>query len=166
MIWILNFILPGSGLVLLRREWLGVTVSLLFGVCGNLALAGWLIAPEAIPRWLTLLAASFLVVIWVTAQEMVRRRRIEIREQEAGIENLLGEVRGALEAGDLETARSTLLGGAALDSENVECHVLWARVCAMEGDTNAVRKAWRRVIRLDAQGRYRSEAAEILGESR
>jgi hypothetical protein len=66
--WLLNLILPGAGLIVRRREWLGFSLALVFGICGNVALAGWLIAPAAVPGGLTLLAFVLSGLIWLSAQ--------------------------------------------------------------------------------------------------
>jgi hypothetical protein len=71
---LLNLVLPGAGLIFLRREWLGFSLSLLFGVCGNIALAGWLIAPHAIPPGLRWLAVLLTAAIWLLAQVLFGRQ--------------------------------------------------------------------------------------------
>ena len=71
--WLLNVILPGAGLILARREWLGFLLAIVFGICGNVALAGWLIAPAAIPPWLAGLATIMALLSWIVAQVMLRR---------------------------------------------------------------------------------------------
>ena len=43
MALLLNLILSGSGLILRRREWLGLSMAMIFAICGNVAIAGWLI---------------------------------------------------------------------------------------------------------------------------
>jgi len=68
MAWLLNLLLPGAGLILRRHEWVGFLLALVFGLCGNVALAGVLIAPEAVPAWLRLLAGICTGLIWLVAQ--------------------------------------------------------------------------------------------------
>ncbi len=70
---ILNLLLPGTGLILRRREWLGLALSLLFGICCNVALAGRLIAPAAIPGWLTMLAIVMAAATWLWGQVLFKR---------------------------------------------------------------------------------------------
>lgn len=84
--WILNILLPGTGLILSRREWQGFSLVLLFGVCGNVALAGWLIAPAAIPRWLTWLAMVISVLSWIASQTLYHRQVQLLRHCASGLE--------------------------------------------------------------------------------
>jgi len=70
---LLNILLPGTGLILTGREWLGFLLAIVFGICGNVALAGWLIAPAAIPIWLTRIAAFMTFLAWVCAQVLLKR---------------------------------------------------------------------------------------------
>ncbi|HKQ49616.1 MAG TPA: hypothetical protein VJZ71_16205 [Phycisphaerae bacterium] len=71
--WLLNVILPGTGLILARREWLGFLLAIVFGICGNVALAGWFIAPAAMPPWLAAIATVLALLSWAAAQIMLRR---------------------------------------------------------------------------------------------
>jgi hypothetical protein len=76
---ILNLVVPGAGLILQRREWLGFSLALIFGICGNIAIAGWLIAPEAMPMWLTGLAAGLAAFSWGLAQVNLWRCEAALR---------------------------------------------------------------------------------------
>jgi hypothetical protein len=77
--WLLNLIVPGTGLILARREWLGFLLAVIFGICGNVALAGGFIAPAAIPPWLTGVAAVLTLLAWVVAQVLLRRHLAQPR---------------------------------------------------------------------------------------
>ncbi|MEK6644102.1 MAG: hypothetical protein AABZ08_09345 [Planctomycetota bacterium] len=68
MLQFLNILIPGAGLIVRCREWLGFSLSLIFAMCGNVAIAGWLIAPNALPSWLTWLAAALTILAWLLAQ--------------------------------------------------------------------------------------------------
>jgi hypothetical protein len=70
---LLNLFLPGTGLILARREWLGFLLAIVFGICGNVALAGWFVAPAAIPPWLAGIATVLAFLFWTLAQIMLRR---------------------------------------------------------------------------------------------
>jgi hypothetical protein len=67
---LLNLVVPGSGLILRRREWLGVALAGLFGMAVNVALGGWLLAPMAIPGWIKWSAAAIAVCAWALAQSL------------------------------------------------------------------------------------------------
>ena len=69
----MNLMLPGAGLILARREWLGFLLAIVFGICGNVALAGWFIAPVAIPPWLTGVATVMTLLAWTVSQILLKR---------------------------------------------------------------------------------------------
>jgi hypothetical protein len=71
--WLLNIFLPGVGLILAGRDWLGFLLAIVFGICGNVALAGWFIAPIAIPVWLTRIAGAMTVLAWICSQILLKR---------------------------------------------------------------------------------------------
>lgn len=77
--WLFNFLLPGTGLILVRREWLGFLLALVFGICGNVALAGWFIAPAAVPIWLTRIAGAMTVLAWLASQMLLKRQTARSR---------------------------------------------------------------------------------------
>ena len=70
---LINLLIPGSGLILLGREWLGASLAFVFGICGHIALAGWLIAPAAVPRGWIALAVVLASLSWIAAQVLHRR---------------------------------------------------------------------------------------------
>ena len=72
MSWLLNLIIPGSGLILHGREWLGFLLALMFGICANISIAGFIIAPSAFPRWIVWLAVVFSISFWTAAQLFLR----------------------------------------------------------------------------------------------
>ena len=42
---LLNILLPGTGLIVRRREWLGLSLVMLYGICANVALADrWIVS--------------------------------------------------------------------------------------------------------------------------
>jgi hypothetical protein len=165
MIWLLNILIPGSGLIILRREWLGLFLSLLYGVCGNVAITGTLIAPESLPRWAVVLAVAMASAMWAMGQLLLASRQKDIARRQSGLSRVLTDAESALATGDVESAREHLEGGIDLDEESVEWHVLWARVCTLKGDSSGGRQAWTRVIRLDSQRRYQTEARQALEQN-
>lgn len=72
--YLLNILIPGTGLIIHEREWLGFLLALLFGACVNVAIAGRLIAPAAIPTWLTIIAMVLGGFAWVLAQALLWRQ--------------------------------------------------------------------------------------------
>lgn len=70
----LNLLIPGAGLIFRGRHWLGLTLAMLFGVSINTAIAGWLVAPVAIPRFYSWTATILSATTWVLAQALLLRR--------------------------------------------------------------------------------------------
>jgi hypothetical protein len=134
LVRLLNLILPGTGLILLRREWLGFCLAMVFGISGNIALAGWLIAPLAVPPALTTLALLLAIMSWLAAQLLLHREIAEARRQSAQLQVLLQGARASLGRGDLEAARLELEGSLALDAENAEVYWLRAQLCRLSDD--------------------------------
>lgn len=117
MAQIVNLVLPGLGLVLLRKEWLGAAVALLFSICVNIAIAGLVIAPDAIPAWLSWSAGGLGCVVWLFSQAACRKQLSCLREQRVRIETLLADAATARQHGDLEAARTALEAAQAIDAE-------------------------------------------------
>ena len=166
MAWSLNVLLPGAGLIIRRRAWLGFSLAFVFGICGNVALAGWLIAPAAVPTWLTQVALGLAGLAWLSAQLLLRRQDHVLRRRASGLAAILREAGSALEAGDLGSARLALESGVAINDESADLYALQARLCALEDDPQGMRAAWRRVVKLDRDGRYREEAKRVLRQAR
>lgn len=162
MSWALNLIIPGTGLIFLRREWLGMWMAFVFAICCNLALAGRLITPEAVPPWLTLTATLLAVFTWILAQYLHYRQGLVLVRTAEVMAQLLAGVREALAANDLERAKRELTSAVALDDECAEVHVLRAHVSKCAGNDAEARVAWRRVIQLDLQNEWADEARKAL----
>lgn len=162
---VLNLVIPGSGLIVRRREWLGFSLAMLFGICGNVGLASWLIAPEALPPWLTVVAFFMAGLTWLLAQILFLRQCRHLAHCESGIRVLLEESRTSIESGDLDAARSALEAAATLDEEHVEVNVHWARLFERAGNEGEARSRWRRVIELDHHRDYQSEASAALSRA-
>ncbi len=162
MIWILNLVLPGTGLIVRRREWLGLSMAAVFAICGNVAIAGKLIAPEAVPTGLTVLAILLAALSWVLSQVLFYRQGLKLARTQRVLDQLLADARAALESNDAAAAHHALDGAIALDDENVELHAMTARLSEKEGADQAARAAWRRVLKLERQGPHARDAREAL----
>ena len=68
MAWTANLVVPGTGLIARRREWLGAALALLFGVCGHAAILGTWVAPKQWPAWITTAAWVLAGSVWAAAQ--------------------------------------------------------------------------------------------------
>lgn len=162
MAWALNIFLPGTGLIIRRREWLGFAISLLFAIGGNVALAGLLIAPATIPYWLTLLAIGLCILTWVLSQVMFIRQRRLLERQAHAVAALLQEARSYVSAGQLEDACLAVENGVAIDNENIELHLLRAGLCKRTRDERGHAESLKRLRKLDSRRNFRSEVENIL----
>ena len=162
----LNAIAPGAGLIVLRREWLGVVLALLFVVLLQMSLWGLFIVPEEFAgpaTWTSLVAA---VGVWLAAQGMgVARARVvlgtEARQQQ---QVLLEQAVLDLEQARLADARELLLIALALNDEDPQARRLWARLMMLVGNFQAARRGWEAVLKLDRAGEFFEEASAALEE--
>lgn len=69
---VINLFIPGAGLVLLRRAWLGLTLALLFSLSAHVVIAGLWIAPMAVPRFVLGAVVVAAVLVWMLTQWLVR----------------------------------------------------------------------------------------------
>ncbi len=157
----LNVVIPGAGLVIVRREWLGLALALLFGVFAQIAIFGWWIVPEDIPRLLQVVAAAGVGGTWLGAQALlVQRLRLVTSPQIAEeMQTLVERARWAIDNGDWHEARQSLLVSRSLNDEHVEAAMLWAELMAKTGRRREARRWQRRIARLDA-GTGQGQAAE------
>jgi len=160
----LNLVAPGTGLILLRREWLGTLLAAFFSLLCLIGLWGLLIVPLELPRWLvygSLIAAGLL---WVWAQVLLRRRmRVAFTpEMQTELEQLCLRADEFLEADDVPSAFRTLQFARSLNDEDVEINIRWAHVLTAMGQFGHARRAWKLVCRLDRHGEAYRMAVEAL----
>jgi len=160
----LNVLVPGAGLVLLRREWLGTALAFLFCGFGQLGLLGGWIIPGSIPHGVTWLAAATSVVVWIVAQALFWSRwaalhHPSVPQQKAALIQLASEAMGE---GIYVNARLALESALALDDEDLAANLLWARLLTTMGWFPEARKAWRRVEQLDQDRRHHREVVTTL----
>ncbi len=153
-----NLLIPGSGLILARREWSGLLLALLYGLFAQAALAGHFLAPAGIPRWLTIAATIAAALVWIAAQIVLARRIRWLKSPEARsqFDALVNESREAAARNDLETARASLAGALDIDDEHLDANAEFARLL-MRMNPRAARKIWRRVAALDRNHRFADE---------
>lgn len=164
MAFVLNILVPGAGLIVRRREWLGLALALLFGVATNVALAGWLVAPAAIPGRYAWGASGLAVLSWAAAQVLLARQSRSLVHQAHAVEAILRRAADCRQSGDVSAAREALDSAVDLDPEHLAAHVERARFLTESSDIDAP-AAWRRVARLDTAGRFRQEAKSALGRA-
>lgn len=165
---ILNLVAPGVGLVILRREGLGIALAVLFAVFAQVALIGWMIAPASIPSILSVATGVAAGAVWLVSQWLAwKQARIMFGAQCERELRLLGEsVTQAIDAERYAEARDLLNLATRIDDEDLALHLQAARLATRTGQFQTARKAWRRVMQLDKVGLYRTEALEMLRETR
>lgn len=162
----LNVFMPGTGLVLAKRERWGTALALFFCVAGQVVIYGAWLTPASIPKAMTALAAAAMVVIWLTAQAKLYTRLSQLTspDLESQIRDLIVLSKEAIEDGVYVNARLALESALTLDDEHVQVNVLWARLMTLMGRFPEARRTWKRVLELDKDGRYGREAESALQE--
>jgi hypothetical protein len=160
----LNILAPGTGLILLRREWLGTLLAAFFSLLCLVGLWGLLIVPMELPRWLVVSSLIAAGLVWTAAQVLLMRRmRVACTpEMQTELEQLCLRADELLEAGDVETAFRTLQFARSLNDEDVEINIRWAHVLTAMGQFGQARRAWKLVCRLDRRGEAHRMAVEAL----
>ena len=160
----LNLFVPGTGLILARREWLGATLAALFGVLVQLGLWGCLIEPARMPTWLVVACLAGGALVWLTAQYLLRQRLVLMRDP--GVQEELARLRDQaaehMANGGYKDAWAVLQVALAIDDEDLDSNVQTAELLAALGRIAQARKAWRRVAQLDRRGLYRGRTFEAL----
>ena len=71
---LMNLTVPGSGLILLGRAWLGFALAVWFCLATVVAVSGKLIAPAIIPWGLTAASAALALTAWILGQGLLISR--------------------------------------------------------------------------------------------
>ncbi len=160
----LNFILPGSGLILDQREWLGFVLAMAFTACAQITVFGTWIAPEAVAEWLTATGAGFAAAVWVVGQCLLRNSiRTRTRQARADqISTCFALADEATKLGRYDEACGAIDVAMTVDDENPETYARLARLSTLIGEYDRARKAWRRVAELDRRRVFRLEMADAL----
>jgi hypothetical protein len=161
--WV-NLAVPGAGLILLRREWLGFALAMLFCLCAQIALWGLLIVPASIPGWITTAAFAGVGLVWIAAQYslLVRRRRAFGKGVDREIQRLCQLAEEAVAQAEYERAEELILVALTLNDEDPGVNVLWAQLMTARGRFRQARRAWHRVVQLSHTAAERREALEAL----
>ncbi|MCP4248817.1 MAG: hypothetical protein GY778_17370 [bacterium] len=159
-----NVVAPGSGLITLRREWLGLTLALLFCLLAQIALLGVWVVPATIPRWVTTASFSVAVFVWLAAQWRLwdRIRLATGPELERQLSALRQRAADAQARNDHAEAIEILQVAMTLNDEDLAANLHWAQIMTTVGRFRPARAAWRRVLRLDRTGQHSREAIEAL----
>ncbi|HPD31451.1 MAG TPA: hypothetical protein PLL20_15785 [Phycisphaerae bacterium] len=71
---LMNLTVPGSGLILLGRAWLGFALAIWFCLAAVIAVSGRYIAPVSIPWGVTAVAAALALMAWLIGQGLLVSR--------------------------------------------------------------------------------------------
>jgi hypothetical protein len=150
----MNLLVPGTGLILLGRTWLGVAVA----VCG-----AW-IAPAVIPAGVTLASAGLAAAAWLVAQGLLISRVRFLRDPNlpAELALLRQMAESAIARGDYRAARSALAVALSIDDADVATRVLWARLLTLTASRSRARRAWLGAARLDSNQEFVDEIRDAL----
>lgn len=161
---VLNLIAPGTGLILLRREWFGILLSLVFTMVCLVGLWGWLMIPLVIPRWLVggSLAGAGLLWLWSQGLLYSRLRVVCTPGIESELRDLCRRAAEAVDRREFQTAEQILVVARSLNDEDVEVNVHWAELMTLLGRFRQARRAWHRVLRLDRDPTRRRGAVQAL----
>lgn len=162
----LNLVAPGAGLIVLRREWLGAVLALLFTVLLQLGLWGLLIIPEEFTGAATWGSLAAACGVWLAAQGMgaARARAILGPGARQQLQVLHAQAALDIEQARLADARELLLIALALSDEDPKSRCLWAQLMTLTGNFQAARKGWETVLKLDRAGTHLEEARAALAE--
>jgi hypothetical protein len=162
---LLNALVPGAGLVVLRREWLGLATSILFAVFALIFIFSRWITPSDIPVWASSLALAGLILVWAGSLAAVvqRARFVSDPDLVAEIAHLRREGDEAITAGDFQEAHRVLLVALNLDDEDAETWLLWSKLTERQGSARVARTGWKRVLRLSRVEEHRALARQKLG---
>lgn len=133
---LLNLVIPGAGLVALRREWLGLSVAVWFSVALNSAVLGMWVLPSEMPMWFVLgggtlaMVAHFLSQMW-----FVRQANLILSPQlEEDLTELCDRCRAAIDDQDFRTANRLLDMARRLNDEHPEAAVLRSKLLDIQGN--------------------------------
>lgn len=161
---VVNVFVPGAGLIVLRREWLGFALALLFCILAQIGIVGRWLIPATVPR--PMVAAGFVgaCAVWLWAQWlMVHRIRTATGATVANELALLGRRSTEAVAGDeLAEARDLLLAALTINDEDAQINRQWAELMTLMKRPDEAAAAWRRVLRLQPDGELGRAADQAL----
>lgn len=166
VVMFLNAMIPGAGLVVLRREWLGLATSILFAVIALIFISSRWITPSDVPTWAMYLMLAGMILVWAGSMAMVvhRFRFVSDPELIAEIEQLRGQGADAIAAGDLDEAHRVLMVALSLDDEAAETWLIWSDLMERQNKVHAARVGWKRVLRLSKRQKNLDMARQRLGK--
>jgi hypothetical protein len=163
LVWVLNLLVPGAGLVLVGRVWRGVAVAAVWGTTAAFALLG-LVWAGRIPGVLESSAIAF-TVFWYGWGQVGLARRLRQIDRWAEAESRNARFRAALQAyvkGHADQAESLSKGLISEDPDDVEATLLLASIARRQKDLKRARRYFARARYLDDEGRWDFEIEREL----
>jgi len=160
----LNMLVPGAGLIGLQRQRAGLAVAILFGLTGQVAAVGLLIAPQSIGQVVTAGATVGAGLAWLVGQILLLKRLNELQDpaRRLAAARWIEQAREAvLTAGWAEASRA-LREASRYDDEQPDLNWLLAKVMTATSRSDLAAKQWRRLRQVDKAGRYAKEVERYL----
>lgn len=160
----LNVLVPGTGLILLRREWLGAALAGLYIVLLQIALSGLLLLPAVVPAPTARLILAAAAGVWLASMRLVVLRARQVLGKDAAHELtlLLDEAARAVEERRYADARDLLTIAMTHNDEDVRVRLAWAQLMTVTGQFRKAKVAWECVLRLDRASIHRAQAVDAL----
>jgi len=160
----LNLIAPGAGLVILRREWFGLTVATLFALLAQTGLYGSIVDPTLVRADGARFCGAAAVVVWIFAQAaaIFRARKVLGQRARREIASIVHQASDALEERRYVDAVDLLNVALHVNDESSELRIALARVLTVMGQFDKARSVWESVLDLDVRGDHRAEAIGAL----
>jgi len=151
-------------MIILRREWLGLAVAMLYCVFAEMAIFGWLLVPATIPAYASTGASVIAIGVWFWSQWLICKR---LRESSGGavereLRMLSERSEQAIQANNLSEAHDLLRMALMINDEDSEINKRWAGLMGLMGRSEAAKRAWRRVLQLERRPSERRAAQEAL----
>lgn len=164
LLWILNLLVPGAGLVLAGRLVIGIVAGLAWGLSAGVAIITALVHPATGSQALSVLTAATPLVVYAAAQVALvlhfraRGRSAVASDRDARFRDaLVAYVQGRLD--ESETVCRELLRA---DPDDVEATLELASIARRRKDVRAARRHLVRARYLDDAGRWDFEIAREL----
>lgn len=164
MSWLLNILMPGAGVVWQGRPVVGLALAVVYAPALAVVLVAWLIAPLAVPAWLTVASAVTAGGAFTLAQ-LVLHQHLALRRDPAWRNHLATLHETANEQFDAGNYFEALLAVEELledDPEDIPAHLLRARIYAADGKYARARHAYQQLAKVDTLGQYRAEIRNAL----
>ncbi len=161
---IINVIAPGAGLVLLRREWVGLVVTLLVTIFSQIGLCGMFLYPAVIPSALSIVSVLAAAVLWALAQWhglMLAKVGFGPDVQQK-LRILCTGTSEAIAQSRFADARDLLSVALSINDEDLEVQRQHAHLLTLTGRFREARKAWEHALYLDPHRETRAEAIRAI----